>query len=242
MTSFDSSLTHLPKWLAEIRNEVIIPKRKKMLEHPFMIAMQNGMAEKSDAVHYFSGLMWHLSGFESICNHLFAKRPAEVATMLKGRSEDTSGDVDILARIVKDFGGPAERLLGEPWNFAPHPVWVQHDALLRAAIYSPDFEWQVGTAALNVGIESLVPFMIEPLYRATIERYGVSREGAKWLESRSGEEEIQHGENGFLILAEYVKPGDAALIEKCRFYIEHLSSSMAFRLLDSGLPRLEAKT
>ena len=85
-----------------------------------------------------------------------------------------------------------------------------------AAIYSTDFSWAVGTAALNIGIESLVPSMIEPLFRA-------------------GEEEKQHGENGFFILNRFVDESDSSLVAQCQFYIEALSHSMAKRLLTTGI-------
>jgi hypothetical protein len=43
-----------------------------------------------------------------------------------------------------------------------------------------------------------------------------------------GEEEIQHGENGFLILDHYVNEADTTLQKKCVFFIDALSRSMAY--------------
>lgn len=226
-------MIHAP-WLKRLHSEVVLPRQRVIENHPFILAMSAGAAEPREAERFFSGLMWHLLDFGKHVAHHMAKRPPEVARLLEGRSEDEDGDTQILGRIVTAFGGNAELIATKPWRYRPHPVWVRHDALLRSAIYSADLPWQVGTAALNVGIESLVPTMIEPLYRASVRHYGVSTDQAKWLESRSGEEERQHGENGYLILNEFVRSDDVALQEICAFYVDALSSSMAYGLLRSG--------
>jgi hypothetical protein len=224
-----------PLWLQKCHRELIVPRRKAIENHPFTLAMENGSAEPRDAQRYFSGLMWHLLDFGKHAGHLFAKRPPDVENLLEGRSEDKDGDTGILSRIVRAFGGPVELIESTPWRYQPHPVWTQHDALLRAAIYSTDLPWQVGTAALNVGIEALVPFMIEPLFRASVRNYRVDSKQAAWLESRAGEEEKQHGDNGYLLLSRFVPAKDTKLQEQCAFYIDALSASMAYGLLSSGL-------
>lgn len=225
---------NLPLWLKSVHETLLLPRRKAIESHPFTAAMEAGSAEPRDAEKYFSGLMWHLLDFGKHVGHLMAKRPPEVARFLEGRSEDTDGDTEILAQVVRAFGGPLEVLRESPWEYRPDPVWSRHDALLRSAIYSTDLPWQVGTAALNVGIESLVPTMIEPLFRASVRNYGVSSADARWLESRSGEEEKQHGENGYAVLAEFVPLQDRLLQSQCIFYIDQLSASMAYGLLESG--------
>jgi hypothetical protein len=222
-------------WLEKCRKEIIEPRRAAIPQHPFVRAMLSGSAEPLHAERYFSGLMWHLLDFGKHVQHHMQKRPPEVDKFLEGRSEDKDGDTDILRRIVEALGGPAEQIAKEPWTYRPHPVWITHDALLRSAVYSSDFPWQVGTAALNVGIESLVPTMIEPLFAAATQQYHLSSDQAAWLESRSGEEEKQHGENGWLILSKFVPTEDLALQKLCRFHIDALSNSMAYGLLNSGL-------
>lgn len=237
MTNKRIDSLHLPEWLRFAHENYILPRKRVIETHPFMVKMQNGSAEKQDAEKYFSGLMWHLLDFGKHVGHLMAKRPPEVENFLKGRSEDKDGDTGILGRIVKSFGGPIELIAQAPWKYQAHQVWIKHDALLRSAIYSTDLPWQVGAAALNVGIEALVPFMIEPLFRASVEQYQITREQAAWLESRSGDEEKQHGENGYLLLKEFVSPHDTLLQQQCVFYIDQLSASMAYGLLESGLRR-----
>lgn len=227
--------TALPTWLEAIHQELILPRRRAIAEHPFMVAMLDGTAERQSAGAFFAGLMWHLQDFGKHVGHLMVKRPANLSTLLEGRSEDKDGDTEILGRIVTAFGYDTALIEKTPWRFVPHRVWIHHDALLRSTIYSTDFPWQVGTAALNVGIESLVPFMIEPLFQASVQQYGVSQSQAAWLESRSGEMERQHGENGYILLTHCVDPEDLPLQEQCRFFIEALSHSMAYGLLESGL-------
>ena len=234
MWRFNSA--ELPRWLQVCHEQVIVPRRRAIEHHPFIQAMQNGSAEHQDAERYFSGLMWHLLDFGKHVSHLFSKRPVEASRFLQGRSEDVDGDTGILARIVTAFGGPAERIQAQPWSYRPHSVWIHHDSLLRSVIYSTDLPWQVGAAGLNVGIEALVPHMIEPLFEASVKRYGVTSHDAKWLESRSGEEEKQHGENGYILLKHYVDENDLKLQEQCVFFIEALSRSMAYGLLSSGMP------
>lgn len=224
----------LPNWLKNAHETILLPRRRAIETHAFTLAMEAGSAEPRDAERYFSGLMWHLLDFGKHVAHHMAKRPPEVARFLEGRSEDTDGDTEILAQVVRAFGGPLETLRNSPWEYRPHPVWSRHDALLRSAIYSTDLPWQVGTAALNVGIESLVPTMIEPLFRASVRNYGVSTADARWLESRSVEEEKQHGENGYAVLTEFVPPQDRLLQSQCLYFIDQLSASMAYGLLESG--------
>jgi pyrroloquinoline quinone (PQQ) biosynthesis protein C len=228
-------------WLDSIDRKILSPRKRAIENHPFTIAMKNGVSEPRHAERYFSGLMWHLLDFGKHVGHLMEKRDPAVATFLAGRSEDADGDTEILGRIVDAFGGPGEQIRNRPWSYRPHPVWIRHDALLRSAIYSRDLPWQVGTAALNVGIESLVPTMIEPLFQACIEKYGVTKRDAQWLESRSGEEERQHGENGYLVLDRFVDKNDTKLQDQCTFFIDALSGSMAYGLLESGLRGSESK-
>ena len=234
MTQKSDIFSDLPEWLSRIHSDLIIPRRSAIESHYFMNSMREGSAEPRDAEKFFSGLMWHLLDFGKHVAHLLSIRDPGVRTLLEGRVEDVDGDTEILERIVRAFGGPADLIRERPWEYVPHPVWVRHDALLRSAIYSTDLPWQVGTAALTVGIESLVPSMIEPLFRASVDRYGVTRSNAEWLESRSGEAERQHGENGYLILRKFVAPDDRLLQSQCRFFIDRLSESMAYGLLESG--------
>ena len=224
-----------PEWILKIQEELIEPRRRVIENHPFVRGMLAGQVERADAERFFSGLMWHLLDFGNHVGHLMAKRPAEVSRVLEGRSEDQDGDTTILRRIVDALGGPSEQIEKRPWTYRAHPVWITHDALLRSAVYSPDFPWQVSAAALNVGIETLVPSMIEPLFHAAKKNYHLSDSQAEWLESRSGEAERQHGENGYILLAKFVGEDDRALQEKCRFQIDALSYSMAYRLLESGI-------
>lgn len=225
----------LPPWLESCRKDFIDPRRKVIENHPFTKGMLAGQVEKADAERFFSGLMWHLLDFGKHVEHLMAKRPREIEKLLEGRSEDKDGDTGILKRIVVALHGPAEQIEKRPWTYRAHPVWITHDALLRSAVYSADFPWQVGAAALNAGIESLVPTMIEPLFHAATKNYGLSNSQAEWLESRSGEAERQHGENGFILLSAFVSAEDRELQEKCRYQIDALSYSMAYRLLESGM-------
>jgi hypothetical protein len=225
----------LPTWLKQCQIDLIEPRRRAIENHPFVLGMLLGSVEKTSAERFFSGLMWHLLEFGTHVSHLMSKRPREASELLQGRSEDQSGDTKILRRIVEALEGPAQQIETRPWTYRPHPVWITHDALLRCAIYSQDLPWQAAAAGLNIGIECLVPTMIEPLFYAATKNYHLSESQVEWLKSRSGDAEKQHGDNGYILLSKFVKDDDISLQEKCRFQIDALSYSMAYRLLESGL-------
>lgn len=225
--------TNWAGWVRRLHDEIIEPARNRMLRHQGLQGVVEGRAQKSAILQYFSGLLWHLRDFDKHVAFLMKKRPQEVDALMVGRSEDQDGSLDSLVRPVEFFGGNASMILETPWAFKPHPVWIHHDAMLRSCIYSQDFEWQVGAAALNVGIESFVPDMVGALMQACHQSYGFGGKNAEWLESRSGEEERQHGENGYIILNKFVEEGDVELISKCKFFIRALSDSMSRRLFSS---------
>lgn len=77
--------------------------------------------------------------------------------------------------------------------------------------------------------------MLEPLLRAAVLHDGLNHHQAEWLASRSGEEERQHGDNGFILLRRSVDPTDAQLVEHCRFFVEILSDMISGTLPDTGL-------
>lgn len=57
------------------------------------------------------------------------------------------------------------------------------------------------------------------------------------VKMQNGSAEKQHGENGYLLLKEFVSLHDTLLQQQCVFYIDQLSASMAYGLLESGLRR-----
>ena len=82
--------------------------------------------------------------------------------------------------------------------------------------------------------------MCGPLADALEQGYGVTGLPLKWLQQRTTLEEIEHGDNGFLILSHFVDETDAQLVATCRLYADKLSLSMSKYLLDGGL-RLNAE-
>ena len=86
-------------------------------------------------------------------------------------------------------------------NYTPPQECFWHEAQLRSAIFSTDLRWQVGAAAINAGTEGIVPWMCGPLADVLQQGSGVAGLPLKWLLQRITLEEIEHGDNGFLILS-----------------------------------------
>ena len=80
-----------------------------------------------------------------------------------------------------------------------------------------------------------MPWMCGPLADALEEGYGIQGLALEWLHQRITPEEIEHGDNGFLILSHFVDADDADLVANCGLYADKLSLSMSQGLLNGGL-------
>ena len=181
--------------------------------------------------------------------HLFLKladrRPPSVAVFIAsigGRLND--GHSSDLARNATEasFSALIEALGGDfMWfktnldTFSPPYEWFLHNAQLRAAIYSPDFSWEVGIAAMNTGTEGTVPWYCGPLAEALEMGYGIHGIATEWLRVRGGHEAKEHGDNGFKVLSQFVNEDDIKTIGECNLFVDRLSLSMSQTLLDCGL-------
>ena len=232
----------LAPWVQDLYHDVILPRRRAAATHPFTQAIQAGQVEKSALVAYFSGMYWHVTRAGHLFGGFFARRPADVGTFLEGRAEDghspeeeTRLQQTSLGALIDALGGDSAALQAGLTDFSPPQEWFLHETQLRSAIFSGDFPWQVGAAAINAGTEGVVPWMCGPLADALEQGYGVDGLALEWLHQRITPEEIQHGDNGFLILSHFVDEADADQVALCRFYADKLSLSMSKGLLDAGL-------
>lgn len=176
--------------------------------------------------------------------NLSSHRPAAVSafiTSIGGRINDghSSNEAkkatsDSFRALITALGGDFDGFLISLESYVPPSEWFLHNAQLRAAIYSKDFPWQIGVAAMNAGTEGVVPWYCGPLATALETGYGIKGIATEWLRVRGTEEAKRHGDNGFKILSKFVSEDDLNMIAECSLYIDHLSLSMSQKLLDCG--------
>lgn len=232
----------LAPWVQDLYKDVILPRRRSAAAHPFTQAIRAGQVEKSALVAYFQGMYWHVTRAGHLFGGFFARRPAEVATLLAGRAEDghspeeeTRLQKSSLGALITALGGDLEGFEAGLADYVPPQEWFLHETQLRSAIFSADFPWQIGASTINAGTEGIVPWMCGPLADALEEGYGIHGLALEWLHQRITPEEIQHGDNGFLILSHFVDANDSDLVANCGLYADKLSLSMSQGLLNGGL-------
>ncbi len=232
----------LAPWVRRLYSDTILQRRRDAATHPFTQAVRAGQVDKSALAAFFGGMYWHVTRAGHLFGGFFARRPADVETFLAGRSEDGHSPEDetrlqksSLGALMDALGGDSETFAQNIVDYAPPQEWFWHETQLRSAIFSSDFPWQVGAAAINAGTEGVVPWMCGPLADALAEGYGIDGLPLEWLRQRITAEEIEHGDNGFLILSHFVDADDDDQVSACRLYADKLSLSMSKHLLDCGL-------
>ncbi len=232
----------LAPWVQSLYRDTILQRRRDAAAHPFTQAVRAGEVDPRALAAFFGGMYWHVTRAGHLFGGFFARRPAAVETFLEGRSEDGHSPEDetrlqktSLGALIDALGGDSETFAQEIVDYAPPQEWFWHEAQLRSAIFSSDFPWQVGAAAINAGTEGVVPWMCGPLADALAAGYGINGLALEWLHQRITPEEIEHGDNGFLILSHFVDETDAEQVSACRLYADKLSLSMSKHLLDCGL-------
>jgi len=232
----------LAPWVQTLYRDIILARRRNAATHPFTQAVRAGEIDRRALAAFFGGMYWHVTRAGHLFGGFFARRPADVETFLEGRSEDghspeeeTRLQKTSLGALIDALGGDSAKLAQGIVDYLPPQEWFWHEAQLRSAIFSGDFPWQVGAAAINAGTEGVVPWMCGPLADALAEGYGMDGLSLEWLRQRITPEEIEHGDNGFLILSHFVDAADAEQVSMCRLYADKLSLSMSKHLLDCGL-------
>ena len=186
--------------------------------------------------------------------HLFinlaSRRPASVAAFISsigGRVSDGHSSEDAkrategsFRALMEALGGDFDAFKTDLDSYQPPYEWFLHNAQLRAAIYSADFSWEVGTAAMSAGTEGTVPWYCAPLARALEKGYDIKGVATEWLRVRGIQEAKEHADNGFKVLSHFIEVDDVRKISECSMFVDRLSISMSHTLLDCGL-RLAAE-
>lgn len=236
------NVAELAPWVRDLYRDVICPRRRDAATHPFIHAVGIAAIDHTALSAFFQGMYWHVTRAGHLFGGFFARRPAAVKTFLAGRAEDGHSPEEetrlqqrSLGALIEELGGDLDGFRADLENYQPPQEWFWHEAQLRSAIFSADFPWQVGAAAINAGTEGIVPWLCGPLANALEQGYGLSGASLEWLYQRITPEEIEHGDNGFLILSHFVDEDDVEQVAACCLYADKLSLSMSKHLLDCGL-------
>ncbi len=208
-------------WLIELRRDVIEPVRDKALAHPFLADIAAGTFPVHKLRRYFADLCWTIITTPGVVASLAARTPHyehEIKTKLLENAHSEWNHSWALAQTVTALGGPGDRIYEGPehtWDALPYAWHLRNWQVL----YAYNEPWIDGVAAFAVGIEALVPTIINPLWHACEANYGLKDEALDWLAWHGGEVEMQHGNDGLLILEQKVAPDDVALQQHLRSVI-----------------------
>jgi pyrroloquinoline quinone (PQQ) biosynthesis protein C len=97
--------------------------------------------------------------------------------------------------------------------------WITYHAYHRP--------WIEGIAAVQVAIESVVPYALKPVWDGLREHYGLSEVELGWFAIHAGEVEMRHGNEGILILEQYVADDDLATQARLRYIVDYATSGSA---------------
>lgn len=200
-------------WLIGLRTDVVEPIRDRALAHPFLQEVSTGSFPVHKLRRFFADLCWVIITTPGVVAALAARTPHyehDIKTKMLENARSEWNHSRALSRTVNALGGPGDLIYQGPdhaWQALPY-AWHLRNWQVNYAYNEP---WLDGIAAFAVGIESLVPTIIHPLWKACERHYGLTGEAANWLMWHGGEVEMQHGNDGLFILESRVPAGDREL-------------------------------
>jgi pyrroloquinoline quinone (PQQ) biosynthesis protein C len=219
-------------------------RRKSASNHRFISAIEAGVVSKRALLNYFQGMYWHVARSGHLFINLALQRPPAVKEYLSsigGRIDDGHSSEDAkrattesLGALLEVLGGDFKQFIAELDTYTPPYEWFLHNAQLRSAIYSSDFTWEIGVAAMNAGTEGVVPYYCGPLAVALEKGYNIKGVALEWLKFRGTEAAKRHGDNGFRVLSHFIDDTNEQKIAQVSLQIDQLSLSMSKTLLDCG--------
>ena len=225
------------EWLRRLRADVIDPIRRDVGAHPFLVGAVAGTLPIEAIRAYLTGLLWNIAGFPECVAALASRTPRHDHETKRLLLQNAAAEVEhpfALADTVRYLGGDADGPLnGTTGGYRPPKAWFDHHSLLE--LYAYQKPWIEGVAAINVGIEAIVPSQIGPLGRALHERYSVPRERMQWFHWHGGEVEQEHGNDGLRLLERYVAEDDNETQALCAYAVERIGSMLAHELPEDAL-------
>lgn len=225
------------EWLQQLRTEVIDPIRREVAAHPFLIGAVSGELPIAIVRHYLTGLLWNITAFPECVAALASRTPRYDHATKRLLLENAAAEMDhpfALADTVRYLGGDPDPILHGPEHaYLPPHAWFDHHGLLE--LYAYKKPWIEGVAAINVGIEAVVPSQIGPLGLALHTKYGVPKEHMAWFHWHGGEVEQEHGNDGLRILERHVAPDDKETQALCGYAVRRIGSMLGHELPDDAM-------
>ncbi|HLH21599.1 MAG TPA: iron-containing redox enzyme family protein [Chloroflexota bacterium] len=215
------------EWVRRIRDEIILPRRAQAAQRPLTQAIRHGTANRQQIL---AGLLiptlWRITRFPELIAALASRCPTfdweRKTSLLQNAYEETEHPF-LLARAVRALGGDPDPVLrGDPEAYRPSTeMQARRDWITYHAYHRP---WIEGIAAVQVAIEAIVPYALKPVWHGLREHYGLSDHDLAWFQVHAGEIEMRHGNEGILILEQYVADDDVALQQRLRYIVDYATS------------------
>src|SRR5579875_43494 len=215
------------EWVRRIRDEIILPRRERAANLPITRAIREGRATPAEIVERaLLPTLWRICRFPELIAALAARCPTydweRKASLLHNAYEEAEHPF-LLARCIRALGGdPYPVLRGDPAAYRPSTEQLARRDWITYIVYHRP--WIEGVAAVQVAVEAIVPYAHKPQWDGLREHYGLSDDDLAWFAIHAGEVEMRHGNEGILILEQYVADDDTALQERLRYIIDYATS------------------
>ena len=218
------------EWVRRIRDEIILPRRQEAVRRAPTPAIRNGTAPREQILgQVLIPTLWRITRFPEWIAALGARCPTydwEMKTALLQNAYEECEHPFLLARAIRALGGDPDPILrGDPDAFTPSPEMLARRDWNELYVYHKP--WIEGVAAIQVSIESIVPYALKPVWDGLAEHYGVSDDDLAWFHIHAGEIEMRHGNEGILVLERYVADDDVDTQARIRYVIDQSTRGFA---------------
>jgi pyrroloquinoline quinone (PQQ) biosynthesis protein C len=211
-------------WVRRIRDELLLPRRALAAQRPPIPAIRAGTATPPEVVDGFLlPSLWRILRFPELVAVLGARGPEYDWEMKRGLLRNAYEECEhpfLLGRAIRALGGdPEPTLHGTAGGFVPtaEMLW-RREWFVYYAYHRP---WIEGIAALQVAIEAIAPFALQPVWDGLREHYGLSADDLAWFAIHAGEVEMRHGNEGILLLERYVADDDVETQARLYYVIDY---------------------
>ncbi|MBI3090410.1 MAG: iron-containing redox enzyme family protein [Candidatus Tectomicrobia bacterium] len=223
-------------WINEARDTLVTPYRKKMAEHPYLREAIAGTLPREKLLCLAENTLWLITSFPEVIATFASRCPRYDHGLKKQLLANAWSEHEhpmFLARAVKALGGdPAPILKGPDWGpFQPKRVVICMRYWMHYAAHQ--LSWPEALAAVPVGIESFVPYQMNPIWKSLTTNYGLSADDTEWFAIHGGEVEMEHGNEGIRRLEKYVHPRDLEMQQACRHAIKQSADILCDWMLET---------
>lgn len=215
------------EWVRRIRDEIILPRRELAAQMPLTQAIRHGTATPQQIVDgVLIPTLWRITRFPELIAALASRCPQYDWERKESLLHNAFEEIEhprLLARAIRALGGDPEPVLrGDKDAYRPSiETLARRDWVNYHVFYRP---WIEAVAAVQVAVEAIVPYAHKPMWDGLKEHYGLSDDDLAWFAIHAGEVEMRHGNEGILILEQYVADDDVELQERIRYIIDYATS------------------